>query len=628
MIAGASAEPEERGRAQASESLLWVSRELGITLNDAREALERYAENPANREDLQRFAELLHAALGALRIAEVQGATLLVEELEIVAQTLTQGKLKPSQEILDALLRAAMQLPSYLERLLAGGRDIPLILLPLLNDLRAVRGSPLLSESSLFVLNIGAAHLPLAQQHEPSGEDVAYVSKRLRPHFQSALVGWLRGENADSNLATMSVVADNLYDAARVTPVFQLWWVTGAVLEALLERGLEQSASIKRLVGQCERQLKRLMDEGEQVFESDPPLELLSNLLYYVGRTRTRGRRVTAVHAAFRLADFLPAEDQIAAAREGLMAPSTGLMRTVAAAIKQDLSAVKDVLDIHVRTGASDVSDLAAQVEHLKKVADTMRVLGLSDLAQEVRTQRDALSAFLESGSARTEAALLAIASAVLAIEDRVDDELLELVNVREQETPAKLPVKERDFQHVSQAVMRESKVNLARVKEIVSQYAVKPEDKRDIDALPVLLTGIGAGLMMLEKERALNVVERIGRYVQSGIVTAKESPGTFDLEQLADAIVAVEYYIETLQIGRSDPWYMLDNAEACLTSLEESLPAGAKPAAPVVRAAPTVATPPPPVEPLEPIAVRVRETIDPELLELFIEEAKEEIAS
>jgi chemosensory pili system protein ChpA (sensor histidine kinase/response regulator) len=105
----------------------------------------------------------------------------------------------------------------------------------------------------------------------------------------------------------MSVVADNLYDAARVTPVFQLWWVTGAVLEALLEHGLEQSASIKRLVGQCERQLKRLMDEGEQSFESDPPLELLSNLLYYVGRARTRGRRVVAVHTAFRLADFLPA---------------------------------------------------------------------------------------------------------------------------------------------------------------------------------------------------------------------------------------------------------------------------------------------------------------------------------
>ena len=32
-------------------------------------------------------------------------------------------------------------------------------------------------------------------------------------------------------------------------------------------------------------------------------------------------------------------------------------------------------------------------------------------------------------------------------------------------------------------------------------------------------------------------------------------------LDRLADAIVSVEYYMETLQSGRSDPWYMLDNA-------------------------------------------------------------------
>src|SRR5262249_59097599 len=43
--------------------------------------------------------------------------------------------------------------------------------------------------------------------------------------------------------------------------------------------------------------------------------------------------------------------------------------------------------------------------------------------------------------------------------------------------------------------------------------------------------------------------------------------PGFMD--RLADAIVSVEYYMETLQAGRSDPWYMLDNAQACVQALE-----------------------------------------------------------
>ena len=51
-------------------------------------------------------------------------------------------------------MRAMVQLPSYVERVLAGGRDLALVLLPLLNDLRAVRGSPLLSEGTLLPLNL------------------------------------------------------------------------------------------------------------------------------------------------------------------------------------------------------------------------------------------------------------------------------------------------------------------------------------------------------------------------------------------------------------------------------------------------------------------------------------------
>ena len=46
-------------------------------------------------------------------------------------------------------------------------------------------------------------------------------------------------------------------------------------------------------------------------------------------------------------------------------------------------------------------------------------------------------------------------------------------------------------------------------------------------------------------------------------------------LDRLADAIVSLEYYIETLQAGRSDPWYMLDNAQACLDALAARAGAG-----------------------------------------------------
>jgi len=44
--------------------------------------------------------------------------------------------------------------------------------------------------------------------------------------------------------------------------------------------------------------------------------------------------------------------------------------------------------------------------------------------------------------------------------------------------------------------------------------------------------------------------------------------PDSLRLERIADAIVSIEYYMETVQNGRADPWYMLDNAETCLKAL------------------------------------------------------------
>src|SRR5690606_34194162 len=99
-------------------------------------------------------------------------------------------------------------------------------------------------------------------------------------------------------------------------------------------------------------------------------------------------------------------------------------------------------------------------------------------------------------------------------------------------------------------------------------------------------------------------------------------------LERLADAVVSVEYYMETISRGRSDPWYMLDNASRCLDLLE-SLPA-VKPPAAAAGPAPASQPSPRPQAPKRPPSVMEvqEERSDPELLELFIEEAKEEIAS
>lgn len=140
----------------ASQTYDLVGREVNATLAEARGALESYVEQPDNAQLLEKCALELHSVQGVLRMLEIYGAALLAEEMEHVAQYLlaTHAERKSQAESLDALMRAMVQLPSYLERVLAGGRDLALVLLPLLNDLRAVRGNALLSEGTLLLLNL------------------------------------------------------------------------------------------------------------------------------------------------------------------------------------------------------------------------------------------------------------------------------------------------------------------------------------------------------------------------------------------------------------------------------------------------------------------------------------------
>ena len=522
----------------------------------------------------------------------------------------------------------------------------------MLNDLRAARGEPLLSEGTL------ASPQPVADPQreggprpEASGEDPVAVATQLRPKFQFALLGWIKGGDTKHHLETLAMVTAALENSATRDDMYQLWWVTAGVLESLQNGGLETSVALKRLLAQTDRQIKMMIDEGVEAFDTHPVDDLLNNLLYYVARSSEAGTRISEIRAAFNLAELLPGDEQVEHAREALSAPSVKLMKTVGSAIKEDLARVKDVLDIFVRTGMNKSSELVPQLELLKKISDTLGVLGLGELRSDIDGEIDRLKSVVERGGVANDQIILDIASTLLRVEDRLDQQLVRLT-VPQESQPAEQdemsPQDAADYQQVAESVMRECIINLARIKETIGQSLASEAPSQGLDSIPSLVRGIKAGLLMLNKTRAMEIMERVGKLVtlmlQSGgpsRLTQKET------DRLADAIVSIEYYMETVKAGRSEPWYMLDNADACLAVLrdvemrleqdqeeEEAAPATTMkiPQAEIEAHAIEQADAPAPPQATEvmplPVVAPDAEHLDPELLELFIEEAKEEIAS
>ncbi|WP_449430840.1 Hpt domain-containing protein [Pseudomonas putida] len=145
-MASAAVSPERHD----TVALAWTKAAILDCLGQARQALERFAGEPGDLSILAFVVDNLHQVHGCLRMLELRGATRLAEELELFAKALAEGQVAPRGDCLGALFRGLEQLPSYLERLRGARHDLPLVMLPLLNQLRACRNIEPLPQASLI----------------------------------------------------------------------------------------------------------------------------------------------------------------------------------------------------------------------------------------------------------------------------------------------------------------------------------------------------------------------------------------------------------------------------------------------------------------------------------------------
>ncbi|MEN4957427.1 Hpt domain-containing protein [Stenotrophomonas indicatrix] len=136
--------------AMSHAALGWVKPELDETLRLVRNEVEYFAEDPADSSRMRICAGYLHQVQGTLRMVELYAPAMVAEELEQLAIAVGKGEVAERDEACATLMRGSVLLPDYLERLQNGHRDIPIVLQPLLNEIRAARGEALINDSVLF----------------------------------------------------------------------------------------------------------------------------------------------------------------------------------------------------------------------------------------------------------------------------------------------------------------------------------------------------------------------------------------------------------------------------------------------------------------------------------------------
>ena len=653
-------------------ALGWIKPELDETLRLAKAELEDYAEDQADVARMRLCAGYLHQVQGTLRMVELYAPAMVAEEMEQVAQALHAGTVEDRDAACASLLRGIVLLPDYLERLQSGHRDIPIVLLPLLNELRATRGESGLSESVLFSPDLERPLPgPIATGMAPaSNDDVQPLLEAL----QSALAGW-QDDGPGEALAPLAPAIDALLPHVRQVPVRRMLWVAANVARALADGALPRTAALRKVFAGVEREARHGLqgNDGFAEVRGDAAQEPTRQLLFHVAHHDDGGHpALQELKRVFELDAALPTQSELEHARGSISGRNRALLDTVSAAVKDDLLHVKDALDLHLRTGSDDLASLQPHAETLGRVADTLGMLGLGVARKVVQQQRDAMQAILDGSVAANEDALLDVAGALLYVDATLDDQVARLGSSEPGGDSADNELFAGETRQVVDTIVREAIANFVQARQALVAFVETSWQHEQLSEVPRLLAEVSGALRMMELALPADYLVAVSRYTENELIARQRVPNGRQLDTLADALASLEYFLEALRDQRGNRDEILDIARNSLEALGYwPLPEPAPAPAPAAEPAPVAPEPPAdtategtaaqaaapaaipapdreetevpaaiaaeqapapaatPAAPLEPVVggfETVGEEIDEEIREVFLEEFAEEI--
>jgi chemosensory pili system protein ChpA (sensor histidine kinase/response regulator) len=557
-------------------ALEWVKGEIAETLKVAHQAIETLLDDPQATHALGECLACIHQVHGSLQMVEFYGAALLAEEMEQLATALQQDRVSHRDEAIHLLMQALGQLPIYLDRVQGARRDLPLVVLPLINDLRSARGESLLSETSLFSPQL--PELPALDEEslallEPS--ELPNVLRKLRQMLQMALVGFLREQDNQTNLDYLAKVFARLEGLCGNAPLSPLWQVASALVEGMRSGSIANSPALRSLFKDADKELKRLLEQGIRGINQPAPPELLKSLLFYIAKAEHPTGQMLTMKDRYGLDDALPDSAMVDEERARLAGPDRDAMRSVLAALCEELVRVKERLDLFVRSDRQHTSDLESLLAPLRQIADTLAVLGFGQPRKVIIDQLAVVLSLAQGQREPSDAILMDVAGALLYVEAT----LAGMVGTVEPESQEESRLPTTDLTQIHQIVIREARICLQQAKDMIVDYIDADWDRQHLQPLPALLTQVRGALAMIPLSRAASLIETCNHFIREHLLLEPDQPGWQELDSLADVITSIEYYLERLSDDPEAPGeQLLDVAEKSLASLgffprEQSVP-------------------------------------------------------
>ena len=202
----------------------------------------------------------------------------------------------------DLVDKACRKLRIFLDELVKGAPPVPLRLFPEYELMQRSRGVRASAPTDLFYPDLGPRAPRLAApQVIPPNKLPSFMVKQRRL-YQRGLLAWLRGD--DEGAKVMRDAVAGIESATTQQNLRAFWWTVGALLDALVERGLESGFGVKQLAARVDLQIRRVVEGSGKVAD-----RLRREVLYYVAISAPIAPSVQAVQRGFKLGGLIPSAE-------------------------------------------------------------------------------------------------------------------------------------------------------------------------------------------------------------------------------------------------------------------------------------------------------------------------------
>lgn len=520
-------------------ALSWVKAEIVSNLEQAQHILEKLAEE-ANSLDkkainvsLRTCHELFHQVCGALQMVGFPGAALFAEEINLLCDELLKDNVEDFNLSLQILIQAVLQVPSYLDIIQTEGQDIPIALLPLINQMRVCYKASSLSEIELFSPKYYGTSSSLTDEElkEINTEGLTNLLRKLRQSLQLSLIDLIQNRNLEIAIDHLIKIFNYLGRLCKTTVISKLWHTAQAFVIAINEKSIPNSLDTKLLLKQIDMQIKLLTEKGVSGMNDPAPESLLKELLFLLSSVESNSAEIQKIKEEFQLTASSLGIKNINQ-RASLAKMDRSSFESVSQALKADFSFIRGELERFSSAEIDQVPDLELLSEEFKRISNTLEVLGLSDQKVIIAEQQNAFNLAVNTNRFDHEYALSMVQS-LINIEDTIIARiglLTQAGNLSEQDT-----------------TLKEIAYELVKVKDILSLYFDSYGAEGAIKDIPSLLAKAIHELNSLSQYSAACVVIRCLEYIKDHFINDSIYPDNKEIESIVGAIASIDYYMECL---------------------------------------------------------------------------------